>query len=213
MYSHSDPAIIKFNFGKLFSEAWDPGATVGNVVIVFKCTDMFPLKPSAFTDDNFLPCQHFKQDSADSLLPDTREVPVSLPETPKPSGLSFLQSASYLFVAEPSRTIQQRTEAVKKNPLSAIIPTLEKKQSANKRQTRQETRHHTSDSNFEQTKTGNGEGRRREMCIKQKYAELVEVKQVMRTCSQSLPKTVMKTRPVDPAALSAIQRNLWKRVT
>jgi hypothetical protein len=24
---------------------------------------------------------------------------------------------------------------------------------------------------------------------------------------------VMKTRPVDPAALSAIQRNLWKRVT
>jgi hypothetical protein len=32
MHNHPNAAITKFNFGKLFSEAWNKGATVGNAV-------------------------------------------------------------------------------------------------------------------------------------------------------------------------------------
>jgi hypothetical protein len=85
------------------------------------------------------------------LSPDTVEKsPVSSRETPKPSGSSFLQSTSYLSVAGPSRTTQEKIETVKKNALSNIIPTPEKKQSSKKHR-KQETRHLTSDSNFEET--------------------------------------------------------------
>jgi hypothetical protein len=91
-------------------------------------------------------------DSTDSLSPDTlNKSPVSSPETLKPSESSFLQPTSYLSVAGPSRTNQEATETVKKDVLSTIIPTLEKKQSLKKRRNRQETRHLTSDSDFEET--------------------------------------------------------------
>jgi hypothetical protein len=135
MHNHPNAAITEFHFGKLFSEAWNKGATVGNAVKGFQYTGMFPLKPSAILDDKSLPSQYFKQDSTtNSLSPDTLDKsPVSSPKTPKPSGQSILQSTSYLSVAELSRTTQQRTETVKKNALSIIIPTLEKKQSWKKR--------------------------------------------------------------------------------
>jgi hypothetical protein len=86
-FLHNNPnaVITKFQFGKHFSEAWNKGATVGNAAKGFECTGMFPLKPSAIPDDKFLPSQYFKQDSTDSLSPDTlEEFPVSSPETPKP---------------------------------------------------------------------------------------------------------------------------------
>jgi hypothetical protein len=104
MHNHPNVAITKFNFGKLFSEAWNKGPTFGNAVKGFECTGMFPLKPSAILDDKFLPSQYFKQDSTDSLPPDTLDKsPVSSPETRKPSGSSFLQSTSYLSASGPSR--------------------------------------------------------------------------------------------------------------
>jgi hypothetical protein len=119
MHNHHNAAITKFHFGKLFSEAWNKGATVGNAIKGFECTGMLPLKPSAISDDKFLLSQYFKQDSTDSLSPDTlTKSPVSSSETPKPSRSSFLQSTSYLSVAGPSRTTQEKTETVKKNALS-----------------------------------------------------------------------------------------------
>jgi hypothetical protein len=128
MHNHPNAAITKFHFGKLFSEAWNKGATVGNAVKGFECTGMFPLKPSVIPDDKFMSSQYFKQDSTDSSSPDTpNKSPVSSPDTPKPSESSFLQPTSYLSVAGPSRTTQERTETVKKNALSTIIPTPEKK--------------------------------------------------------------------------------------
>jgi hypothetical protein len=194
-----------FILGKLFSEAWNKEATVGNAVRGFECTGMFPLKPSAIPDDKFLTPQYFKQDSTDSLPPDTLDKsPVSSPETPKPSGSSFLQSTSYLSVAGPSRTTQERTDTVKKNVLSTIIPTPEKKQSWKKRRKRQETRHLTSDSNFEETLVERRlkmEKEHNEKCVpKTKLRRAPRGKQVIMTFFQSLPKIVMKTRLVDSAA-------------
>jgi hypothetical protein len=41
MHNNPNAAITKFHFGKLFSEAWNKGATVGNNLKGFECTGMF----------------------------------------------------------------------------------------------------------------------------------------------------------------------------
>jgi len=125
MNNHPNATITKFHFGKKISPELGTQekqlATLSNGLSAQAC---FLLNSSTISDDKFLSSRYFHQVSTDSLTPNTPyQTSFSSQESLTPTGSPFLQSTSYLSVADPWKISQEKTGTEKMCSLSTITPT------------------------------------------------------------------------------------------
>ena len=139
--SSPNSSISKFNFGKLFSEAWRKGATIGNAVKGFECTGIYPFNPSAIPEHKFLPQNYFQSVEEASG--------VSLRSAESHASNSLSSSSPSSTQPESSKITEGSEDGVKTSPFAIVLPSPEKQQ-GKKHRKRSTTKHLTSNDNYEE---------------------------------------------------------------
>lgn len=117
--NHPSNSITKLNFGKIFNEAWNKTATVGNAVKGFQCTGIFPLNPNIIPKEKFLPSKFF--DSGDAQAESDLTFDISIQNLP-PLLNDPLPNVTDINSPGPSQ-IGQSNEGAQTSIFACSIPT------------------------------------------------------------------------------------------